>query len=105
MGACNFIEFAQAKTAREAFNHLVFEAEYEHGHDHYNGTISTCTMDIRHEPKVAQKRYTKNAINKAYDIAEKDGWGEKYVARIIDCGLVPYKRGVHTWAFYGWAAC
>lgn len=29
MGACNFIEFGKGKTAREAFNALVRQAEWD----------------------------------------------------------------------------
>ena len=43
MGAFDRTDFAlgRYKSAREAYNKLVEEAEYEYGHDGYNGTIST----------------------------------------------------------------
>jgi len=41
MGACNFSDIGIAKTANEAYRELCDEAEYEYGHDSYNGTIST----------------------------------------------------------------
>ena len=41
MGAHNFAASAYAKTAEDAYNNLVEEAIYDHGHDAYNGTIST----------------------------------------------------------------
>lgn len=41
MVACNFIQFKSARTAQHAFDALVAEAEWDHGHDPYNGTIST----------------------------------------------------------------
>ena len=101
MGACNFIEFGKGKTAREAFDALVAEAEYYSGHDPYNGTISTTSLS-RRPAKVIRKRFTENAVKEAMKVAESDGWGEKWESRVIDCGAT---KGVHVWAFYGWAAC
>lgn len=101
MGACNFIEFSLGKTADEAFDRLVHEAMYEYGHDQYNGTISTTSLS-RKPAKVIRKRYTKKAQQDAVKVAERDGWGEKWESRVIDCGAT---KGGHVWAFYGWAAC
>jgi hypothetical protein len=101
MGACNFIEFKVAKTHYEAFNELVREATYEHGHSDYNGTISTTTLSYR-QPKVIRKRFTEKAREEAYKVAEKDDWGKKWESRTIDCGAT---KGGHMWAFYGWASC
>ena len=104
MGACNFIEFGEGRNVREAYATLVEEAVFEYGHDPYNGTISTCTLS-RRPVKVVQKTWGPLAERKAVAIAEKEDWGEKWEARAIDCGHVKGKRGVHMWAFYGWAAC
>ena len=40
MGACNFDTVGYGKTAQEAFSGAVAEAEYEHGHGGYTGTIA-----------------------------------------------------------------
>lgn len=101
MGACNFITFGKGKTKEEAFKALVQEAEWEYGHDPYNGTISTTSLS-RKPVKVIRKRYTPKAQSEAVEVAEKDGWGEKWESRVIDCGAT---KGGHMWAFYGWAAC
>lgn len=101
MGACNFIEFGRGKTKEEAFKALVQEAEWEYGHDPYNGTISTTSLS-RRPAKVIRKRFTKKARQDAIKVAEEDGWGEKWESRVIDCGVT---KGVHVWAFYGWASC
>lgn len=101
MGACNFIEFYKADTAEKAFKELVQQAEWEYGHDPYNGTISTTSLS-RRPVKVIRKRFTKKAVDDAYKVAEKDGWGEKWESRVIDCGAT---KGGHMWAFYGWASC
>lgn len=101
MGACNFIAFGKGKTAKEAFQALVREAEWEHGHDPYNGTISTTSLS-RKPVKVIRKRFTEKARQEAVKVAESDGWGEKWESRVIDCGAT--KEG-HMWALYGWASC
>lgn len=46
MGACIYVEtyVGRAKTAKEAFQELVKDALYQHGHDIYNGTISTTRL-------------------------------------------------------------
>lgn len=41
MGACTFIQTAIAKDLETAYRNAVRQAEYDHGHDSYNGTIST----------------------------------------------------------------
>lgn len=86
MGACNFIEFGKGKTAREAFAALVAEAEWEYGHDPYNGTISTTSLS-RRPAKVIRKQYSEKARQEACKVAESDGWGEKWEARAIDLGV------------------
>lgn len=101
MGAYNFIEFGIGKTARDAFDALVEQATWEHGHDPYNGTISTTSLS-RRPAKVIRKRFTERARQEAIEAAEADGWGEKWESRAIDCGAT---KGGHMWAFYGWAAC
>lgn len=85
MGACNFIEFGKGKTKEQAFKALVQEAEWEHGHDPYNGTISTTSLS-RRPVKVIRKRFTEKARQEAVKVAEADDWGEKWESRVIDCG-------------------
>lgn len=101
MGACNFIQFARGNNKEEAFKALVQEAEWEYGHDPYNGTISTTSLS-RKPVKVIRKRFTEKAREEAYKVAEADDWGEKWESRVIDCGAT---KGGHMWAFYGWASC
>lgn len=101
MGVTNFIAFGKGKTARDAFDALVAEAEWEYGHDPYNGTISTTCLSSK-PVKVIRKRFTEKARQEAYKVAEKDGWGKKWESRVIDCGAT---KGGHMWAFYGWASC
>jgi hypothetical protein len=100
MGACNFITFGWGKTKEDAFKALVREAEWEYGHDPYNGTISTTSLG--RTVATIRKRYTPKAQADAVAFAEKDDWGKKWESRAIDCGAT---KGGHMWAFYGWASC
>ena len=101
MGACNFIDFKAAETAEEAFGILVQEAMYEHGHDPYNGTISTTYLTGR-SVRTADE-WNEDVRELAVAEADANDWGEKREARAIDCGATG--DGLRMWAFYGWAAC
>jgi len=63
MAAFEQTEYAigRYKSAEEAYNELVEEAEYEYGHDGYNGTISTSDgFFIRKEhPRYGTKKFWK----------------------------------------------
>jgi len=63
MGAFEQTEFVigKYKSAEEAYNDLVEGAEYEYGHDGYNGTISTSDgFFIRKEhPRYGTKKFWK----------------------------------------------
>ena len=102
MGACNFIEFGKGMTVREAFNALVAEAEWEYGHDPYNGTISTTWLVDNDRFRVAEE-WSEEARVAAEAVAERNDWGKKRESRYIDCGACG--DGQRMWAFYGWAAC
>lgn len=100
MGACNFIEFKEAATAQAAFDLLVDEARWAHGHDPYSGTIATTRL-MRGSVRVADE-WSEDARELAIIEADANGWGEKRESRAIDCGATQYGR---MWAFYGYAAC
>ena len=63
MGAHCQQDFAigRFKTAKEAYKKLVEDAEHEHGHDGYNGTISTSGgfKMIREYPRYNTKKFWK----------------------------------------------
>jgi hypothetical protein len=90
MGACNFIVFGRGATAREAFDELVIDAEFQYGHDPYNGTISTTSLS-RRPAKVIRKQYAEKAREEAKKFAERDGWGEKWESRVLDLGIVGWE--------------
>lgn len=88
MGAQNFSIVGYGTSPREVFDGLVQDAEYEYGHDSYNGTISTCSLGRM--KKVADK-YTKSVDDKAHKIIEDEDYGEKWEARVLDLGVVRYE--------------
>lgn len=89
MGATNFIESIDATSARDGYEALCRQAEFECGHDPYNGTISTCGFyGVAH---TTGERHTKTSEKKAMAIIEREDYGRKREARAIDCGVVGYR--------------
>ena len=102
MGATNFIEFGKGKTAEQAFNTLVEQAEREYGNGYYNGTISTTAL-VKPPVRNLADKWSDETRDKAIAYAIEHNWGEKWESRAIHCGECG--DGLHMWAFYGWAAC
>ena len=89
MGATNIHYEAskkQYKSAREAYLSLREEESYEYGHDPYNGTITTCSL----EGKISEPK-DDDAYDEALDNVDKR-----------EC--VYYETVTH-YIFIGWAAC
>ena len=109
MGAHTIATVGYGKTPSEAYNRAVDDAQWEDGHDPYNGTIST-TGGFKMD-RIRQKRLTEKAIRQwiteAEDRTEK--WGpclciefprnhsESKRARAMG-------RGQKAYLFVGWAA-
>ena len=89
MGANEFFITQKAKSVEEAFNTLVAEAEYERGHDRYNGTVSTCSL--RGRPVKVFDKYSPKNKSLAMEIAKAEDFGEKWVAKYIDLGVCGYE--------------
>lgn len=87
MGAINFVKTGYGINPGEVFESIVKKAEYEYGHDKYNGTISTC--DYSGCRKIADI-YTKSVDKKAMKIIEDEDYGQKWEARALDLGVVRY---------------
>lgn len=116
MGACSFMEIGYGKTYKDAYNELVSQAEYEHGHNPYSGTIAT-TYSCKCNNSLCDAKYAKLNREKnnsklekvAYEIAYKrlDDL-EKRDCEVIDLGKVSnrvtHHNGWHKFLFYGWAA-
>lgn len=88
MGAVNFEETVLATSAGEGFNDLVSDAIRRHGEDHYNGTISTCSMG---RVRQTYDKPTDTNRKKAMKYVEDNNYGEKWLADYIDLGVVEYK--------------
>jgi hypothetical protein len=87
MGACGFCEHIEGYNAGECFDRLVSDAISEYGNDPYNGTISTCSMG---RVKTISKKYS-NAVNeKAMKMIQDEDYGRKWVASVLDLGVVGY---------------
>ena len=89
MGAREFFITQKAKSVEEAFGILVEEAEYEKGHDRYNGSISTCSL--RGRPVKVFDKYSPENRRLAMNFAKADDFGEKWVAKYIDLGICSYE--------------
>ena len=68
-------ELGRNKNAEEAYNELVEEAEYEYGHDGYNGTISTSGgfKMITEHPRYGTKKFWK-FVDKTMDGTKFSAW-------------------------------
>ena len=112
MGATNFSTTKVAKTPKEAYKKAVKGAEYEHGHDGYNGTISTTEgyYFFDEHPRWGTKKFD----DWEYDMLDTlEKWGPagcveitgKAAKEIKEVNGLKGKRGLKVWYFFGWAAC
>lgn len=115
MGACDFSTYGSGKTLDEAYKNAVDAALYEHGHDSYNGTIST-TDSVRIDsgaPRYGTKAFTKY-LHKYY--ADTHNWDtEKWKTRAVELtgkALKEYRKRnglerkrVKVFFFFGIAGC
>lgn len=99
MGACSFIQSRKACSALSAFLSLVSEAEYEHGHSPYNGTISTCkfgncTLKI-------DKQLDNVVLEEIHNHILSMNYGRKWTADYVEVN-----NGINEsiYYFYGFAA-
>jgi hypothetical protein len=112
MGACDFstLEVGRFKRPGDAFNEAREDAEYEYGHDPYNGTISTCdNFDIRDD----NPRYGTAAFNKWEDKVLSDLSKRECVCVEITGAVLKRlkerrgykgKKGIRAFYFFGMAA-
>jgi hypothetical protein len=95
MGAHSFLHKIVTSDPKGTYEHLVKEAYYYHGHDSYNGTISTTSglkehrMGFETDEQVDAWLVT----DEPWDLTDK--WGP--------CGYVQYPESQKI-AFFGWAA-
>jgi len=91
MGATTFRTIATGRTAEDAYNRACEQAEFEYGHDPYNGTIST-TSGFVSIPKPPRCRATKLAswVFAAQDAHQYDRDIEYFSSNEND--LTPWER-------------
>ena len=102
MGATNFFNIYSAPTAREAYDQLVAEAEQAYGSNPYSGTIATC--DLGYCQGTLSDVFISDITNEAWNVADQNGWGEKWRADYLDLGQDPDNPDNRIWCFYGLAA-
>ena len=103
MGSHTFSNVGYAKTADEAYSDLCEQARWEHGHDPYNGTIST-TIGFTVKP-LGQKRFTEAAIDRWYEqaIDNTDKHTPCWCLELPKTKAKGRGRGVKAFLFVGWA--
>lgn len=106
MGAEQFVTFASGKRMDVAFRRAVKQAEYDHGHEGYTGTIAE-----KEEVRVFETHDAKNpmplkdADELAWDTIQNDKppyvvpnkWDEALAIRVKD-------EEHDGWIFFGWAS-
>ena len=115
MGATNFAITKVTKTPREAYKKAVEGALYEHGHDGYNGTISTTDSYyfFNEHPRWGTKKFDdweNKILSREHGPIQK--WGAcgcveitgKAAKEIKEVNGLKGKRGLKVWYFFGWAA-
>lgn len=91
MGSHSFLTSARGNTADQAYRAAVEQAQYDYGHDPYNGTISTTSGWFMAPGRV---RTVDDLEDWALDETEK--WG--------DCVCMQDPNDSTRWHFAGWAA-
>ncbi|MCJ8332420.1 MAG: hypothetical protein HRT89_21215 [Lentisphaeria bacterium] len=94
MGAETFMTQANGKSAQDAFNAAVEDANYEHGHGGYTGTIAEkCNFTTIPSTEENSYDYAEKLIDEG-DERIDDKWGP---AGCIELGSDRY-------LFFGWAS-
>jgi len=99
MGACEFINVAKGKTAKEAFSAAVKQARYDHGHAGYTGTLAekggfVFISNKRADTLKEAEELASTLINEGDDRVD-DKWGPAGCIRVGE---------TDTYVFFGWAS-
>ena len=98
MGATTFGTTATGKNAREAFANAREEAQWEHGHSGYSGTIaekSSFTLVPLSEEVINDRALFDTKIDELIDTQFDDKWGPAGCVQLAE----------HKYYFFGWASC
>lgn len=112
MGACDFYYTETGKTAQEAFGKAVSQAQWEHGHGGYTGTIAEKHDFVEIRERLDPALPVRERLALARAVAHKmvgdgdrridDKWGP---AGCIDCGPAGQTDpAVRAYLFFGWAS-
>ena len=108
MGAESFVCTSCGVDAKEAFKFAVEQAQYDHGHAGYTGTIAEkdAFVMLKYPGNLeAVKCGNENPRNLAYqhcdDAEVQDKWGP---AGCWDVGITLQGETRHTFVFFGWAS-
>lgn len=95
MGAQTFFQKATGKNAAEAFHAAVSQAQYDHGHAGYSGTLAEKSnfVAIAVEPGMDPRKFAQQLIEEG-DPRIVDKWGP--------AGCV--YLGEQQYLFFGWAS-
>jgi hypothetical protein len=95
MGACDFTTTARGKTAKEAFAAARSQAQYDHGHSGYSGTIAEkhefVMIDVPKDQEPA--KFVRSLVQDG-DPRIDDKWGP--------AGCI--KLDGDAWLFFGYAS-
>lgn len=102
MGAGTFDAYAKGKTASEAFDRAVKEAQHMHGHGGYTGTIAEkdSFVLIGKTDTLKGARALSNRLISDEDPRVDDKWGP---AGCIEIGRAD-EHGDQQYLFFGWAS-
>lgn len=104
MGACNFSTFVRRQSVDElperTFDRAVKDAQWEHGHGGYTGTIAEKRSFVTIEAKPHTREEARNLSNKLMDKDDRricGKWGPAGAIRVVDGEF-------DGWLFFGWAS-
>lgn len=113
MGATTFstMKIGRFNTAKAAYNQAVEDATHEHGHDPYNGTISTTDsfkMVTHHRPRLETRAFHDWLDGQFDNMGKREcrciALKPSELRREKDANGLKGQRGISAYLFYGWAA-
>ena len=110
MGATNFYCISAGSNASEAFNKAVKEAQWEHGHGGYTGTIGEkSTFSMASDQSLSHRDAASLAESLLYT-DYRDKWGDAGCIPLIlepkpnSSDALKQKKEQSTFLFFGWAS-
>jgi hypothetical protein len=100
MGATNFSIWATGESLSEAYDTEVAQANYEHGHNAYNGTIATTSrVKLNYPPPgVTTERELLDYLEDNFDMLHRA------CTKWETCRAFVSPENPNRWLIFGWAA-